>query len=157
LTKIGICSFFVLRPEFTPIFISPDPDSPALKVGALGVSAGFPSPAGDDLEDEIVPISWVVRRPGSTFWYRAEGDCLADAGILDGDLIAFDRSGKKRLGRVMLFVVDGAFTAKILNKRGDQYWLDPANSQAGYTPILYREDMDCHGVLAGVVRRCGIE
>jgi len=144
-------------PELSPISINPNPDASPLKVGALGVSAGFPSPAGDDLEDEIDPIAWVVRRPGSTFWYRAEGDCLADAGILDGDLIAFDRSGKKRLGRGMLFVVDGAFTAKILNKRGGQYWLDPANSKASYTPIPYREDMDCHGVLAGVVRRCGIE
>jgi DNA polymerase V len=26
-------------------------------------SAGFPSPAGDDLEDEIDPIAWVVRHP----------------------------------------------------------------------------------------------
>jgi len=154
---LGICFFFVLMPELEPICVYIDPDCPTIQVGALGVSAGFPSPAGDDLEDEIDPIGWVVRRPGSTFWYRAEGDCLADAGILDGDLIAFDRSGKKRLGRVMLFVVDGAFTAKILNKRGGQYWLDPANEKGGFKSIPYREDMDCHGVLAGVVRRCGIE
>ena len=154
---LGICSFFVLMPELEPICVYIDPDCRTIQVGALGVSAGFPSPAGDDLEDEIDPIGWVVRRPGSTFWYRAEGDCLADAGILDGDLIAFDRSGKKRLGRVMLFVVDGAFTAKILNKRGGQYWLDPANEKGDFKSIPYREDMDCHGVLAGVVRRCGIE
>jgi len=143
--------------ELEMICVYTDPDCPAIMVGALGVSAGFPSPAGDDLEDEIDPIAWVVRRPGSTFWYRAEGDCLADVGIMDGDLIAFDRSGKKRLGRVMLFVVDGAFTAKILGKRDGKYWLDPANAKGGYKPIPYREDMDCHGVLAGVVRRCGIE
>jgi len=119
-------------PEFSPITISTFPTPTTITVGVLlGVSAGFPSPAGDDLEDEIDPIAWVVRRPGSTFWYRAEGDCLADIGILDGDLIAFDRSGKKRLGRVMLFVVDGAFTAKVLNKRKGQYWLDPANQSGG--------------------------
>jgi DNA polymerase V len=35
-------------------------------------SAGFPSPAGDDLEDEIDPIAWVVRHPSSTFWWRVE-------------------------------------------------------------------------------------
>lgn len=143
--------------KFEPIRVFCDQTSPTIKVGALGVSAGFPSPAGDDLEDEIDPISWVVRRPGSTFWYRAEGDCLADVGIMDGDLIAFDRSGKKRLGRVMLFVVDGAFTAKVLNKRSGSYWLDPANVSGEFKSIPYREDMDCHGVLAGVVRRCGIE
>ena len=39
-------------------------------------SAGFPSPAADDLEDEIDPIAWVVRHPTSTFWWRVEGDCL---------------------------------------------------------------------------------
>jgi len=144
-------------PELTPILTYIDPSSPTITVGALGVSAGFPSPAGDDLEDEIDPIGWVVRRPGSTFWYRAEGDCLADIGIMDGDLVAFDRSGKKRLGRVMLFVVDGAFTMKVLNKRGEQYWLDPANRNGSYKPIPYHDDMECHGVLAGVVRRCGIE
>jgi len=143
--------------ELSPISIFEPVIPSTITVGALGVSAGFPSPAGDDLEDEIDPISWVVRRPGSTFWYRAEGDCLADIGILDGDLIAFDRSGKKRLGRVMLFVVDGAFTAKVLNKRQDKYWLDPANQSSGYTPIPYRDDMECYGVLAGVVRRCGLE
>ena len=144
-------------PEFSPISIFEPAIASTITVGALGVSAGFPSPAGDDLEDEIDPIAWVVRRPGSTFWYRVEGDCLADIGILDGDLIAFDRSGKKRLGRVMLFVVDGAFTAKVLNKRQDKYWLDPANQSGGYKPIPYRDDMECYGVLAGVVRRCGLE
>jgi DNA polymerase V len=57
------------------------------------LSAGFPSPAGDDLEDKIDPIRWVVR--------------------------------------VIFFVVDGAFTAKILNERTRQYWLDPANARGG--------------------------
>ena len=66
----------------------------------------------DNLEDEIDPIAWVGRRPGSTFWYRAYGDCLANIGILDAERIAFDRSSKKRFERVMVFVVDGAFTAK---------------------------------------------
>lgn len=84
-------------PELIPILTCFDPKCAPIKVAALGVSAGFPSPAGDDLEDEIDPIGWVVRRPGSTFWYRAEGDCLADIGIMDGDLIAFDRSGKSDL------------------------------------------------------------
>ena len=66
-----------------------------LRLVASPASAGFPSPSGDDLEDEIDPISWVVRHSSSTFWWRVEGDCLWDAGIRDGDLIAVDRSGKR--------------------------------------------------------------
>lgn len=117
------------------------------------VSAGFPSPAGDDLEDEIDPIAWVVRHPSSTFWWRVEGDCLWDVGIRDGDLIAVDRAGKRRLGRAVLAVVEGAVTAKILRKREGRFYLAPANSQESFPDIELTEDSEIWGVIAGVVRR----
>ena len=41
------------------------------RLALMTASAGFPSPAADDLEEEIDPISWVVRHPTSTFWWRA--------------------------------------------------------------------------------------
>jgi DNA polymerase V len=116
-------------------------------------SAGFPSPAGDDLEDEIDPIAWVVRHPSSTFWWRVEGDCLWDVGIRDGDIIAVDRAGKRRLGRAVLAVVDGAVTAKILRKREGKFYLAPANSQESFPDIVLTEDSEIWGVIAGVVRR----
>ena len=117
------------------------------------VSAGFPSPAGDDLEDEIDPIAWVVRHPSSTFWWRVEGDCLWDVGIRDGDIIAVDRAGKRRLGRAVLAVVEGAVTAKILRKRNGKFYLAPANSSAAFPDIELTEDSEIWGVIAGVVRR----
>lgn len=117
------------------------------------VSAGFPSPAGDDLEDEIDPIAWVVRHPTSTFWWRVEGDCLWDVGIRDGDIIAVDRAGKRRLGRAVLAVVDGTVTAKILRKRDGKYFLSPANSQEAFPDIELTENSEIWGVIAGVVRR----
>lgn len=117
------------------------------------VSAGFPSPAGDDLEDEIDPIAWVVRHPSSTFWWRVEGDCLWDVGIRDGDLIAVDRAGKRRLGRAVLAVVDGAVTAKILKKCEGRFYLAPANSREHFPDIEMNEDSEIWGVIAGVVRR----
>ncbi|MDB4111804.1 peptidase S24 [Yoonia sp.] len=117
------------------------------------VSAGFPSPAGDDLEDEIDPIAWVVRHPGSTFWWRVEGDCLWDVGIRDGDIIAVDRAGKRRLGRAVLAVVEGAVTAKILRKRDGKYFLAPANSREAFPEIELTENSEIWGVIAGAVRR----
>lgn len=117
------------------------------------VSAGFPSPAGDDLEDEIDPIAWVVRHPASTFWWRVEGDCLWDVGIRDGDIIAVDRAGKRRLGRAVLAVVEGAVTAKILRKRDGKFYLAPANSKEAFPDIELTEDSEIWGVIAGVVRR----
>jgi DNA polymerase V len=98
-------------------------------------------------------MAWVVRHPSSTFWWRVEGDCLWDAGIRDGDIIAVDRAGKRRIGRAVLAVVDGAVTAKILRKRGDRYYLSPANSQEQFPDVELTEDSEIWGVIAGVVRR----
>jgi len=127
--------------------------SSPMRFATMPVSAGFPSPAGDDLEDEIDPIAWVVRHPSSTFWWRVEGDCLWDVGIRDGDIIAVDRAEKKRLGRAVLAVVEGAVTAKILKKRDDRYYLAPANSKENFPDIELTEDSEIWGVIAGVVRR----
>ena len=126
---------------------------PPQRLALARVSAGFPSPAADDLEDEIDPIAWVVRHPTSTFWWRVEGDCLWDVGIRDGDLIAVDRAGKRRIGRAVLAVVEGAVTAKILRKRDGRFYLAPANSQETYPEIELTEDSEIWGVIAGVVRR----
>ena len=131
--------------------------SASLQVVTTSVSAGFPSPAADDLEDEIDPIAWVVRHPTSTFWWRVEGNCLWDVGIRDGDLIAVDRAGKRRIGRAVLAVVDGAVTAKILRKRNDRYFLAPANEQEHFPDIELNEDSEIWGVIAGVVRRYPLE
>ena len=131
--------------------------SSPLRLITTPVSAGFPSPAADDLEDEVDPISWVIRHPTSTFWWRVEGNCLWDVGIRDGDLIAVDRAGKRRIGRAVLAVVDGAVTAKILRKRDNRYFLAPANTQEHFPDVELNEDSEIWGVIAGVVRRYPLE
>ncbi|PHR62274.1 MAG: peptidase S24 [Robiginitomaculum sp.] len=133
------------------------PEDFSVAVCALPVSAGFPSPAGDDLEDEIDPIAWIVRRPGSTFWWRVQGDCLEDVGIRHGDLIAVDRAGTKKLGRIVLAIIDGDITAKILARDKRGYWLRPANRKANYKDIPFTETTEVWGVVAGVVRRYEVE
>lgn len=128
-----------------------------VSLSATVVPAGFPSPAGDDLEDQIDPIAWVVRHPSATFWWRVSGDSLLDEGIHDGDLIAVDRAGKKKVGRIVLAVVDGAITVKKLAKRDGHYWLDPKSQGNGYQPIKMTETTEIWGVVAGVVRRYSVE
>ena len=96
---------------------------------AVPASAEFPFPAGGDLDDKIDPIASVVLHPASTFWWRVEGDCLWDAGIRDGGIIAADRAGKRRLGRAVPAVIGGAVTPKILRKRDGKYFLAPASGR----------------------------
>ncbi|WP_273728824.1 LexA family transcriptional regulator [Brucella gallinifaecis] len=128
-----------------------------LPMSSLVVPAGFPSPAADHEEDIIDPIAWIIRHESATFWWRVQGDSLIDEGICDGDLIAVDRAGKKRVGHIVLAVVDGAITVKKLAKRDGNYWLDPKSKGNGYQPILMTENTEIWGVVAGVVRRYPIE
>ena len=58
---------------------------------------------------------------------------------------------------VVLAVVDGAVTAKILRKQGDRYFLAPANTQEAFPDIELTEDSEIWGVIAGVVRRYDLE
>ena len=143
-----------------PVFLVETPivtNGMSMRLVSGFVSAGFPSPAADDLEDEIDPISWVVRHPSSTFWWRVEGDCLWDVGIRDGDLIAVDRAGKRRVGRAVLAIVEGAVTAKILRKRDQKYFLAPAKCRESFPDIELTEDSEIWGVIAGIVRKYDLE
>ena len=147
--------------HLTPVTVPNPLPSRIMPLAAINVPAGFPSPAADDLEDEVDPIAAIVRNPTTTFWWKVSGDSLHDVGIRDGDLIAVDRDGKRRLGRLVVAVVDGEVTVKILTRKGRgpdaEYWLVPANRTGNYKPIRMTEGSEVWGVVAGVVRRCDIE
>ena len=80
-----------------------------------GVECGFPSPARDFTESSIDLNEELIHRPNSTFVVRARGHSMIDAGISPGDLIIVDRSLKPRHGSVIVAVLDGELSIKILN------------------------------------------
>ena len=121
------------------------------------VPAGFPSPAGDEMEDVVDPIAWVVRHPASTFWWRVTGRSLENEGIFDGDLVAVDRMGKAKPGRIVLVLVDGAVTVKKLERIDGELWLVPKSPVPDYRPMKVSETTELWGVLAGVVRKLAVE
>jgi DNA polymerase V len=141
----------------SPVAISSLPLRHDYRFVAVAVPAGFPSPAGDDLEDTIDPFSWIVRREASTYWWRVSGDSLIDLGIIDGDLVAVDRSGKLRHGRIVVAVVDGSVTVKVAERREGRLWLVPKAKGRGYEPILVTETTEIWGVVAGLARRYPVD
>ena len=138
---------------FQPITVSEATYGHLVRLAVVPASAGFPSPATDHLEDEIDPIKWAIKRPGSTFWWRVEGDCLLDRGIHDGDLIAVDRDSRKGVGQVVLAVIDGEIVAKVLGKDRTGYWLEPANRRGGYSRLPFTESTGVWGVVVCVIRK----
>jgi len=117
-----------------------------------GVRAGFPSPAADFIDISIDLNKHLIKHPSATFYARAKGDSMKDAGIFDGDLLIVDKSIDPLDGKIAICYIDGEFTVKRIKKENDEVWLMPANAQ--YQPIKMREgnDLTIWGIVTHVIK-----
>lgn len=115
------------------------------------VSAGFPSPADDFVENMLDLNQHLVKHPAATFFVKADGDSMIGAGIHSGDTLIVDRSVQPRDGNVILAVVDGDFTVKTLHQARGSIFLMPENGR--YPAIKIKKEMDFSvwGVVTSVV------
>src|SRR5690554_1513030 len=109
------------------------------------VRAGFPSPADDYVEQELDLIEHLIKHPAATYFVRAQGDSMEEYGIFDGDLLIVDRSVEAIHGDVVIAVINGELTCKVLDIKQQQ--LLSGNSR--YPPIPCGSDVDM--VTEGVV------
>lgn len=116
------------------------------------VPAGFPSPAEEHLGDTLDLNALLIKRPAATFFVRISGDSLQGAGIQDGDILVVDRSIKPRSGHVVIAIVDGDMTAKILERNSSGVRLLPANPRYPVLELKDGQELDVWGVVCGVVR-----
>lgn len=98
------------------------------------VAAGFPSPADDYIETGIDLNDALIRHPSSTFFLRVSGDSMRGAGIQHGDLLIVDRSLELRSGKIVVAVIEGAFTLKRLVQHQGQWHLEAAHPAYPATP-----------------------
>ncbi len=111
-----------------------------LPLFAVPVSAGFPSPADDYLEDNLNLHTFLVKRPAATFFVTARGDSMIDAGIHDGDLLVVDRSLESEHSRIIIVLLDGEFIVRRLQIFRGVTHLVAANE--AYEPIEIFEGME---------------
>ena len=76
--------------------------------------AGFPSPAQDYVERTLDLNEYCIRHPSATYFVRASGESMVEAGISDGDLLVVDRDETAGHGDIVIAAVDGEFTVKRL-------------------------------------------
>lgn len=117
------------------------------------LAAGFPSSA-DDFEERPLDLhELLVEHPAATFFVRVEGDSMIDAKIESGDILIVDRSKTAGNGKVIVALVDGAFTVKRLVQEGKKTLLMAANTR--YKPIDVTDDEDflVWGVVTYVIHR----
>jgi len=99
------------------------------------VPAGFPSPAQDYVDEMLDLNDLCIRHRSATYFIRASGHSMTDAGIKDGDLLVVDKSEKPGHGDIVIAAVDGEFTVKVLQLR-PCLALQPMNPSF---PTLYPE------------------
>ncbi|WCH24872.1 translesion error-prone DNA polymerase V autoproteolytic subunit [Aeromonas salmonicida] len=78
------------------------------------VVCGFPSPVQDYIEQTIDLNQLCIEHHAATFYIRASGHSVVQAGINNGDLLIVDRAIKASHGAIVLACLDGDFTVKKL-------------------------------------------
>ena len=81
-----------------------------------GISAGFPSPAGDFEESRISLEKVVVKNKEATFYAKVSGESMKDAGLNDGDILVIDRSEELKNNKIAVCYLNGEFTVKRIKK-----------------------------------------
>ncbi|MBT4952365.1 MAG: translesion error-prone DNA polymerase V autoproteolytic subunit [Pelagibacteraceae bacterium] len=117
------------------------------------VSAGFPSPATDYMENKLDLNEHLVKHPAATFIVKASGPSMIEAGISSGDLLIVDRSIVPRNNNIVIASIFGDLTVKKLHKKGSTLFLLSANNQ--YPSIEIKEEMECFlwGVVTYVIHK----
>ena len=117
------------------------------------VAAGFASPADDHLEAELDLNDYLIAHPSETFFVRAKGDSMQQAGIFDKDLLIVDRSLTPKDNDIVIAAVAGQLTVKRLVVKLGKPWLYPANPN--YKPIPIKEGSELHvwGVVVHAIHK----
>ena len=118
-----------------------------------GISAGFPSPAGDFKQERISLDKELIKNKEATFFARVSGESMINAGLEDGDLIVIDRSLEPTNNKIAVCFIDGEFTVKRLQVKKNKIWLKPENTN--YKAIEVKEDNELIilGIVTNVIKK----
>lgn len=142
-----------LCPDETSRDSGDDGTDRALPLYLSPVAAGFPSPADDYMEERLDLHRYLVRNPAATFFLRAQGESMINAGIFDGDLLIVDRSVEAGNNRVVIAALDGELTVKRLVRRRGHVLLAPENPDYPEIDITEREYVHIWGVVTHAIHK----
>ena len=115
------------------------------------VECGFPSPARDFTEGTIDLNEELIPHPNATFIVRARGDSMVGSGIYPGDLLIVDRSIKPQNESIIIAVLDGELSVKILRLKNKQVSLSSSNKSYKDVPVSEEMDFTIWGVCTNVI------
>ncbi len=111
-----------------------------LPLFTVPVSAGFPSPAEEYVEQLLSLDEHLIKHPQATYLVMVKGDSMKEAGINTGDVLIVDKSLTPANNNIVIAIIDGEFTVKRIKKDKTALYLLPENK--AYKPIKISPEMD---------------
>ena len=135
-------------------FFIPDTESTLESILiSSGISAGFPSPAGDFKQDRISLDKELIKNKEATFFARVSGQSMVGAGLDNNDLLVIDRSLEPTNNKIAVCLIDGEFTVKRLKVKNDRIWLKPENLDYKPIEITEQNQFIIWGIVTNVIKK----
>jgi len=118
------------------------------------ISAGFPSPADDYIENNLSLSELLIKNHLSTFLMKASGDSMIEVGINHNDILLVDRSLDAKNRDIVIAIFEGNLTIKrLLIKTKGSVILKSENPL--YKDIVIPEitDLEVWGVVTSVIHQ----
>ena len=112
------------------------------------VSAGFPSPATDYVQDEIDLNSELIKNAPATFVIRVQGNSMNDHKIASGDLLVVDRSLGLSSDCIAIINFNNELVVKNIIKQSNQFYIKSREEK-----ILINEhsDINVWGIVTYII------
>lgn len=121
------------------------------QVPLLGnVKAGFPTGAEEDLNFMSLD-EYLIDNPNSSFMLKVAGDSLEGIGIFKDDLVILEKAKDANRGEIVLALIDGEWTLKIIEKVKGMTVLKSANPK--YPDFYPHLSLEIFGIVRSVVRK----
>jgi DNA polymerase V len=112
------------------------------------VSAGFPSPATDYVQDEIDLNNELIKNPPATFLIRVQGNSMTDHKIINGDLLVVDRSLNLKNDCIAIINFNNELVVKNIIKENNNFYI---KNKLEKTLINENSDINVWGVVTYII------
>ncbi len=112
------------------------------------VSAGFPSPATDYVQDEIDLNSELIKNPPATFLIRVQGNSMTEHKITSGDLLLVDRSLNLKNDCIAIINFNNELVVKNIIRENNNFYI---KNKEDKTLINENSDINVWGIVTYII------
>ena len=112
------------------------------------VSAGFPSPATDYVQDEIDLNSELIKNPPATFLIRVQGNSMTEHKIISGDLLVVDRSLNLKNDCIAIINFNNELVVKNIIRENNNFYI---KNRAEKILINENSDVNVWGIVTYII------